>query len=151
MIYIIWPIDFLLLDEWLQQQKQRRPCLAVSGKRDGYRKISIAKWLAKLLTEKDSKNTQKAPKGCELLFDEYLKEKYIHVASLWTWHVVVTELNNYFEILEIFWSTNKTIIEFGYRMIWRIMQTSEGVIHLSLLLLTTYVVFFVVCLLLMST
>ena len=34
--------------------------------------------IAELLTEKDSKNTQKATKGCRLLFDEYLKEKHIH-------------------------------------------------------------------------
>ena len=33
--------------------------------------------IAKLLTEKDSENTQKATKGCRLLFDEYLKEKHI--------------------------------------------------------------------------
>ena len=25
---------------------------------------------------------------------------------------------------------NKTIIEFGFRIIWRIMEISEGVIHL---------------------
>ena len=27
---------------------------------------------------------------------------------------------------------NKTIIEFGYRIIWRIMETSEGIIRLGL-------------------
>ena len=26
---------------------------------------------------------------------------------------------------------NKTIIEFGFRIIWRIMEISEGVIHLN--------------------
>ena len=34
--------------------------------------------IAELLTEKESKNTQKATEGCRLLFDEYLKENHIH-------------------------------------------------------------------------
>ena len=35
----------------------------------------------------------------------------------------VTELNKVqFKVLEIFWTNNKTIIEFGFRMIQRIMQ-----------------------------
>ena len=34
--------------------------------------------------------------------------------------------------LKIFWMNNKTIIEFGFRRIWRIMQISEDVIHLGL-------------------
>ena len=33
---------------------------------------------------------------------------------------------------EIFWMNNKAIIEFGFRRIWRILQISEGVIHLGL-------------------
>ena len=33
--------------------------------------------------------------------------------------------------LELFWRNNKTIIEFGFRRIWRILQISEGVIHLG--------------------
>ena len=33
---------------------------------------------------------------------------------------------------ELFWMNNKTIIEFGFRIIWRIMEISEGVIHLGL-------------------
>ena len=32
----------------------------------------------------------------------------------------------------IFWMNNKAIIEFGFRRIWRILQISEGVIHLGL-------------------
>ena len=31
--------------------------------------------------------------------------------------------------LEIFWRNNKTIIEFGLRILWRIMEISEGVIR----------------------
>ena len=31
--------------------------------------------------------------------------------------------------LEIFWMNNKIIIEFGFRMMWKIMQISENVIH----------------------
>ena len=31
--------------------------------------------------------------------------------------------------LEIYWMKNKTITEFGFGMIWRIMQISEAVIH----------------------
>ena len=30
---------------------------------------------------------------------------------------------------EIFWMNDKTIIEFGFRIIWRIMEISEGVIR----------------------
>ena len=33
---------------------------------------------------------------------------------------------------EIFWMNNKAIIEFGFQRIWRILQISEGVIHLGL-------------------
>ena len=33
---------------------------------------------------------------------------------------------------EIFWMNNKAIIEFGFLRIWRILQISEGVIHLGL-------------------
>ena len=30
---------------------------------------------------------------------------------------------------ELFWMNNKTIIEFGFHIILRIMEISEGVIH----------------------
>jgi len=33
---------------------------------------------------------------------------------------------------KIFWVDNKAINEFGFRRIWRILQISEGVIHLAL-------------------
>ena len=33
---------------------------------------------------------------------------------------------------ELFWMNNKTIIEFGFRVMWRIMEISEGVIRLGL-------------------
>ena len=33
---------------------------------------------------------------------------------------------------ELFWRNNKTIIEFGFRRIWRTLQISEGVIHLAI-------------------
>ena len=33
---------------------------------------------------------------------------------------------------ELFWMNNKTIIEFDFRIIWRIMEISEGVIRLGL-------------------
>ena len=33
--------------------------------------------------------------------------------------------------LELFWRNDKTIIEFGFRRIWRILQIEEGVIHLG--------------------
>ena len=32
----------------------------------------------------------------------------------------------------LFWMNNKTIIEFGFRITWRIIETSEGVIRLGL-------------------
>ena len=34
--------------------------------------------------------------------------------------------------LKIFWMNDKTIIEFGFRMMWGIMQTSKDVTHLVL-------------------
>ena len=43
------PIIEKLLHEWRQQQKPRRPCLAVSGKQDGCRKISSAEYKAYIL------------------------------------------------------------------------------------------------------
>ncbi len=56
------------------------------------------------------------------------------VVYLCTLPTIKTLLNSFcaFGALEIFWMNNKTIIEFGFRMIWRIMQISEGVIRLSL-------------------
>ena len=39
---------------------------------------------------------------------------------------------NSFKKEEIFWMKNKAIIELGFRRIWRILQISEGVIHLGL-------------------
>ena len=39
---------------------------------------------------------------------------------------------NSFKNWEIFGMNNKAIIEFGFRRIWRILQISEGVIHLGL-------------------
>ena len=37
-------------------------------------------------------------------------------------HVLALFLNQ-----ELFWMNNKTIIEFGFRIIWRIMEVEEGV------------------------
>ena len=34
--------------------------------------------------------------------------------------------------LELFWKNNNTIIEFSFSRIWRVLQISEGVIHLDL-------------------
>ena len=31
--------------------------------------------------------------------------------------------------LQLFWRNNETIIEFGFRRIWRILQISEGIIQ----------------------
>ena len=39
-------------------------------------------------------------------------------------HVLAMFLNK-----ELFWMNNKTLIEFGFGIIWRIMEISEGVIH----------------------
>ena len=41
-------------------------------------------------------------------------------------HVLAMFLN-----WKLFWMNNKTIIEFGLRVIWRIMEISEGVICLG--------------------
>ena len=39
-------------------------------------------------------------------------------------HVLAMFFKNY----KLFWMNNKTIIEFGFRIIWRIMEMEEGVI-----------------------
>ena len=39
-------------------------------------------------------------------------------------HVLAMFLNK-----ELFWMNNKTIIEFGFRITWRTMEISEGVIR----------------------
>ena len=44
----------------------------------------------------------------------------------------VCGFNQLEEIGKIFWMNNKAIIEFDFRRIWRILQISEGVIHLGL-------------------
>ena len=44
-------------------------------------------------------------------------------------HVLAMFLNK-----ELFWMNNKTIIELGFRIMWRIMEISEGVILLDTLL-----------------
>ena len=40
------------------------------------------------------------------------------------------ELVSLFLNYELLWMNNKTIIEFGFHIIWSIMEISEGVIHL---------------------
>ena len=44
-------------------------------------------------------------------------------------HILAMSLNK-----ELFWMNNKTIIELGFRIMWRIMEISEGVILLDTLL-----------------
>ena len=34
-------------------------------------------------------------------------------------------------LLLLFWMNNKTIIEFGFRIMWRIMEIEEGVVGLD--------------------
>ena len=41
-------------------------------------------------------------------------------------HVLAMLLN-----LELFWMNNKTIIEFGFHILWRITEISAGVIRLG--------------------
>ena len=71
--------------------------------------------------------------GRHLLFGEYLRSwttLNVHYESIEDElnidggkHVLAMFLNK-----EAFWMNNKTIIEFGFRIIWRIMEISEGVI-----------------------
>ena len=72
--------------------------------------------------------------GRYLLFGEYLRSwttLNVHYESIEDElkidggkHVLAMFLNK-----EIFWMNDKTIIEFGFRIIWRIMGISEGVIR----------------------
>ena len=51
---------------------------------------------------------------------------------IWWAEKLRAEWRNSFKKEEIFWMNNKAIIEFRFRRIWRILQISEGVIHLGL-------------------
>ena len=72
--------------------------------------------------------------GRHLLFGEYLRSwttLNVHYESIEDElnidggkHVLAMFLNK-----ELFWMNNKTLIEFGFGIIWRIMEISEGVIH----------------------
>ena len=46
---------------------------------------------------------------------------------------------NSFKNGEIFWMNEKAIIEFGFRRIWRVLQISEGVIHLGLWMTPSFI------------
>ena len=83
--------------------------------------------IPKLLTEKDSENTKRSTKVCTTLFEEYLKQKQRNYLVI---KYLPTGVGSWF--LSSFWIYNKTIIEFGFRMISRIMKASVCVIHLSL-------------------
>ena len=52
---------------------------------------------------------------------------------LWFWWAEKqrAKRRNYITNGEIFWMNNKSIIEFSFRRIWRILQISESVIHLG--------------------
>ena len=51
---------------------------------------------------------------------------------IWWAEVQRAKWRKSFKNEEILWMNNKAIIEFGFRRIWRILQISEGVIHLGL-------------------
>ena len=48
------------------------------------------------------------------------------------WYPLKKTGSSHLKKREIFWLNNKAIIEFSFRRIWRILQISEGVIHLGL-------------------
>ena len=52
---------------------------------------------------------------------------------------------NSFKNEEMFWMNGKAIIEFGFRRIWRILQISEGVIHLGLWPWPLWITPFLIC------
>ena len=69
--------------------------------------------------------------GRHLLFGEYLRS-WTNLNVHYRWidggkHVLAMFLNK-----ELFWMNNRTIIEFGFHILWRIMEISEGVIRLGL-------------------
>ena len=75
--------------------------------------------------------------GRHLLFGEYLQSwttQNVHYESIEDElnidlgkHVLAMFLNK-----ELFWMNNKTITEFGFRIIWRIMEILEGVITMTI-------------------
>ena len=69
--------------------------------------------------------------GFHLLFDEHLQKIYPETVQRFrqTFWRKFTRWWSCWKLRKIFWVYNKTIIEFDFRMIWRIMQILEAVIH----------------------
>ena len=93
----------------------------------------VAEFQAKTAQNKCKNKQNISLDGSYLLFRCIRKEKHLFTSS--------NRAEKYATILrwrklvkngEIFRMNNKTIIEFGFRMMWRIMQISEDAIHLGL-------------------
>ena len=68
-----------------------------------------------------------------MLFEEYLKGQLFYILKPYETFEESLRKGKLVKKLEIFSMNNKTIIEFGFRIMWRSMQISEGVIiHLGL-------------------
>ena len=90
----------------------------------------IAEFLTKIERKKCNNTQNIVIDGCYLLFEEYLQEKKGSIYIL----NPCREIGLSFEKslrggklvknFEIFWMSNKTIIEFGFRVMWRVMQWS---------------------------
>ena len=73
--------------------------------------------------------------GFHLLFKEHLQQKHLFIswnraekpANVWRSSTRRLEV---VDNLEIFWTNDETIIEFGFRIMWRIILISEAVINL---------------------
>ena len=99
---------FAILHQWRQKCIPRKIIELMTSK---WRQKCSPLQIIEPLTEKTW------GQGC-VIFGERKKQR-----ALW---------RNSFKKEEIFWMNNKAIIEFGFRRIWRILQISEGVIHLGL-------------------
>ena len=76
-------------------------------------------------------NDVKSAARCRLL-NRWPRKPGDKVVLFWWAEKQRAKWHNSFKNGEIFWMNNKAIIEFGFHRIWRILQISEGVIHLGL-------------------
>ena len=79
----------------------------------------------------DVKYDVKSAARCRLL-NRWPRKPGDKVVLFWRAEKQRAKWRNYFKNGEKFWMNNKAIIAFGFRRIWRILQISEGVIHLGL-------------------
>ena len=141
--------DFVILNRWRQNDiksaarlKVIEPLTEKTWERGSVVLVVSTKWLnsqrnillvsQRNVVYKHDKNSMKTDDICylenicrpeQIFFFFKLPDK--DALSIWTYIACFSLFLN----LELFWRNNKTIIEFGFRRIWRILQILEGGIH----------------------